>query len=59
MLGRVLEKESSASCAENRKDSQKNFLIENYELNFWHKNESQSTGEEHVYCIGFYAISCF
>jgi hypothetical protein len=51
LLGRGLEKESSASYAENGKHIYKNSLVENYELKLRRKNESQSTGEEHVYHI--------
>ncbi len=34
-----------------------NSLFENFELSFRLKSDSQSTGKDHVYCVGFYTIS--
>ena len=40
-----------------RQHTLKDSLLENYELSFRLKSESQSIGKDHVYCIGFYTIS--
>jgi hypothetical protein len=56
-LGGGFEKKNSASFAENGEHMDKTFLIENYDLNFRHKNESQSKGKENLYGVGFFTIS--
>ncbi len=55
-LGGGLEKESSASYAENEKHTWMTFLIEDYELNFRQANKISTDGSGNVYHIWFYAI---